>query len=238
MAILVPAYAPLGLRDDPLAVVLTLVLLALSLGVHEAAHAWTAWKCGDPTAKDLGRLTLNPIVHIDLFWTILIPAFFLMTSGFLFGGAKPVPVDFHRLRNPYRDMSIVAFAGPLSNFLLAILFLVLWKVFVLTGLYNNAAESVWLRREDLLPRVLDAAVTLNVLLFVFNLIPIPPLDGSRIMAWLLPPGLRDTYRMIEPYGLLVVFLLIMWGPFGAVLHSLLRTVNGWIEALVSLGGVW
>jgi Zn-dependent protease len=237
LALLAPAFGLLP-GGDPLAIVLTLVLLVLSLGIHEAAHAWAALKCGDPTARDLGRLTLNPLPHIDLMWTIVLPAVFLLTSGFLFGGAKPVPVDFHRLRNPWRDMSFVAFAGPFSNLLLAILFLALWKFFVTTGLYNDASPSVWSRTGDLLPRVLDAAVGLNVLLFVFNLIPIPPLDGSRILTWLLPAGLREPYNAIGGYGLIVVFVLMSWGPFGSLVHSLMRSVDGWIERLVSLGGLW
>ena len=106
--------------------ILTMVLLVISLGIHEAAHAWVAWKCGDSTAKDLGRITLNPLVHIDPVRTILLPVLLYYSTGHAFGGAKPVPVNFHRLRHPWRDMSLVAFAGPASNFLQAIFFLTAW----------------------------------------------------------------------------------------------------------------
>jgi Zn-dependent protease len=130
VAALAPAPFAGALRDDPLSIALLIVLLIVCLGVHEAAHAWVAWKCGDSTARDLGRLTLNPIAHVDLFMTIILPAILIYTTGFIFGGAKPVPVDFHRLRHPWRDMSLVAFAGPLSNFLLAILFAIVWKFLI------------------------------------------------------------------------------------------------------------
>ncbi|MEY4773944.1 MAG: hypothetical protein RIT40_979 [Planctomycetota bacterium] len=234
-----PAVAVIDLTQDPLFVALTLTLLVLSLGVHEAAHAWAADRCGDPTARMLGRLTLNPMAHIDWMWTVIIPAISLLTAGFLFGGAKPVPVDFRRLRSPWRDMSFVAAAGPLSNLILAALFLFLWKATVHGGFYNGAAESIYARPADLLPRVLDALVSVNVLLFVFNLIPVPPLDGSRITAWLLPADLRGPYMSLERYGLLIVFGLIFFVPaFGSLQRSLVRSVEGLLEAIVGLGGVW
>lgn len=234
-----PAVAAVDLSQDPLFVALTLALLVLSLGVHEAAHAWAADRCGDPTARMMGRLTLNPMAHIDWMWTVIIPAISLLTAGFLFGGAKPVPVDFRRLRSPWRDMSFVAAAGPLSNLLLAAVFLVLWKASVYSGFYNGAAESVYSRPADLLPRVLDALVSVNVLLFVFNLIPVPPLDGSRITAWLLPAELRGPYMSLERYGLLIVFGLIFFVPaFGVLQRDIVRSVEGLLEAVVGLGGAW
>ena len=234
-----PAVAVVDLSQDPLFVALTLALLVMSLGIHEAAHAWAADRCGDPTARQMGRLTLNPMAHIDWMWTVIIPAISLLTAGFLFGGAKPVPVDFRRLRSPWRDMSFVAAAGPLSNLLLAAVFLVLWKTAVYSGFYNGAAESVYSRPADLLPRVLDALVSVNVLLFVFNLIPVPPLDGSRITAWLLPADLRGPYMSLERYGLLIVFGLIFFVPaFGALQRDLVRSVERLLEAVVGFGGAW
>lgn len=234
-----PSVAAIDLSQDPLFVALTLALLVMSLGIHEAAHAWAADRCGDPTARMLGRLTLNPMAHIDWMWTVIIPAISLLTAGFLFGGAKPVPVDFRRLRSPWRDMSFVAAAGPLSNLLLAAVFLVLWKAAVYSGFYNGAAESVYSRPADLLPRVLDALVSVNVLLFVFNLIPVPPLDGSRITAWLLPADLRGPYMSLERYGLLIVFGLIFFVPaFGVLQRDLVRSVERLLEAVVGFGGAW
>jgi Zn-dependent protease len=243
LAVVSPAVLPPARLDGEFGVLylaLSLALLILSLGIHEAAHAWAALKCGDPTARDLGRLTLNPIPHIDLWWTILIPGMFLYVSGgrFLFGGAKPVPVDFHRLKNPWRDMSIVAFAGPLSNLILVGVFVALWKFFVTTGYYNGAAEGAYQRQNDLLPAVLMSAVGANAILFVFNLIPLPPLDGSRIMTWLLPSSLRESYNAIGVFGLIGVFLLMRWEPFGDQIRRLTNLVIEWAEKVVSLGGVW
>ena len=196
----------------PLGVALVIAFLVLSLGVHEAAHAWMAWKRGDSTAKDLGRLTLNPIAHIDPVMTVALPAIVYVLSGFVFGGARPVPVNPNRLRSPLRDMSLVALAGPASNVVLAILFLAIYKVFVYTGFYVGAAEFPRARQEQLLPLVLGAAVTFNVLLAIFNLVPIPPLDGSRVMAWILPAPLRESYVGLERLGMMLIFFLIFFFP--------------------------
>jgi Zn-dependent protease len=242
--VIAPAFLPAAPAMEGqfgvLYIVLSLALLVLSLGIHEAAHAWAALKCGDTTARDLGRLTLNPIPHIDLWWTILIPGMFLFVSNgeLLFGGAKPVPVDFRRLRGGWRDMSIVAFAGPLSNLLLVGVFFFLRKFFVTTGLYNGASEGAYQREGDLLPYVLLGAASANAILFVFNLIPVPPLDGSRILTWLLPPNLRESYNAIGGFGILVVFLLMRWDPFARQVYRLTDLVLGWAERAVSLGGVW
>ncbi|MBL8863627.1 MAG: site-2 protease family protein [Planctomycetes bacterium] len=240
-----PAVAPAlpALFDDTFSVlklVLTLAILALSLALHEAAHAWAALKCGDSTARDLGRLTLNPIPHIDLWWTILIPGMILLFSNgaFVFGGAKPVPVDFHRLRNPWRDMSLVAAAGPLSNLVLVFVFVFLWHFFVKTGLYNGAAEDPYLRQGDLLPVVMLQGAFLNALLFAFNLIPIPPLDGSRILTWLLPSSLRESYNAVGGFGILIVFLLMRWQPFARQVYGAMDTALGVAEQAVTLGGRW
>lgn len=222
-----------------LTVVLTIVLLVICLGIHEASHAWVAWKCGDSTAKDLGRITLNPLAHIDLWMTVVLPAMLYYTTGHAFGGAKPVPVSFHRLRHPWRDMSLVALAGPASNLVLAFLFMIAWKFFVKTGLYNGAAETNLDRHQDLLPLVLHSAVGFNILLTVFNLVPIPPLDGSRVMAWLLPASLRESYVRLESVGLFIVFGLLYLSPdFKHFLYNTEDWVFGVIVKVVSLGGLW
>jgi Zn-dependent protease len=239
-AVLPPAPLAADGSIEILSLVLTIVLLVFSLGIHEAAHAWVALQCGDPTARDLGRITLNPIPHIDLWMTILLPALIYYSSGgqYLFGGAKPVPVDFRRLRHPLRDMSIVAVAGPLSNLLLVGFFLVLLKFFVTTGYYNGSAAFPSERNHDLLPKVMLQAVSFNALLFVFNLIPVPPLDGSRIMTWLLPPSLRQPYNSIGIFGLIAVFLLLRWEPFARVVWNAMGLVVRSAEQVVSLGGRW
>ncbi len=228
------AVLPVARLDfDPVELAITMILLVICLGIHEAAHGWVALKCGDPTARDLGRITLNPIPHIDLFMTILLPAMLFIGSGgrMMFGGAKPVPVSFHRLRHPWRDMSLVAIAGPLSNLLLALFFVVAWKFFMRTGFYSDPSE-IGRRAGDFLPRVLESAVWFNAVLAVFNLVPIPPLDGSRVMAWLLPEGLRPAYVSLERYGMIVIFGLLYLSP--SFNHFIGRTVGSLIGFLNNL----
>ena len=233
------AFLPQLSGREPIAIVLIVVFLVLSLGIHEAAHGWVALQCGDPTARDLGRITLNPIPHIDPMWTVLIPAFVYWRTGFMFGGAKPVPVSFHRLRHPWRDMSLVAMAGPLSNLLLAMVFLTGERFFVITGFYNGAAEVPAARAADLLPLVLGEAAYFNVLLAVFNMVPVPPLDGSRIMSWLLPDALREPYNAIGRFGLVIVFgLVFLVPPFQVMLARSIYAVLAFLESVIRLGGLW
>jgi len=216
---------------SPAAIGLIIALLVLSLGIHEAAHGWVANRCGDPTAKDLGRITLNPAAHIDPFMTVLLPLVLFYSAGFVFGGAKPVPVAFHRLRRPYRDMALVALAGPLSNFLLAGFFLVCWWLVV------NVTQ-VWSADMDG-PKVLGAAVGLNLLLAAFNLAPVPPLDGSRVMAWLLPENLRKPYHSLENLGLFLVFFLVFFVPgFQQLIGQMMVLMYRALEYPLTLGGLW
>lgn len=201
------------------------------MGLHEAAHAWVALKCGDTTARDLGRITWNPIPHIDPVMTVILPAFLYFQFGFLFGGAKPVPVNFYNLRRPYRDMALVALAGPATNFLLAILFFLLLKVVVVElGVWDiNMVGS----------RVLQQAVYFNLLLAAFNMIPIPPLDGSRIMAWLMPESLREGYRQMGTLGMPLIFMLVFFVPsFGRALWETIYFLWDVVEYGVTLGGMW
>ena len=214
---------------DPLIlkIVLVIAFLILSLGIHEAAHAYVAHLCGDDTAKDMGRMTLNPIPHIDPFMTILMPAILYATTGFMFGGAKPVPVNYHNLRHPLRDMSLVALAGPLSNVLLAVLFLLVWKVLTYT---------VGMPADALAPQVMLNSVSFNLLLAAFNMIPIPPLDGSRVMAFLLPSDLRETYMRFERFGMLIVFGLLFSGVLWRIITPVIN--SGWALIFEFTGGVW
>jgi Zn-dependent protease len=201
-------------RLSGVGIALVICFLVISLGLHEAAHGWVAWKRGDSTAHDLGRISLNPLVHIDPMMTVVVPTLLYMTTGFIFGGAKPVPVVSERLRKPLRDMMLVALAGPGTNFLLALVFLTIYKAVLVTGLYTP---------KQLLPQVMYASAMFNVLLAVFNLIPIPPLDGSRVMAWVLPEPLRRPYVSLERVGLILIVALIFFVPaFQAVLFSGIR----------------
>ena len=183
--------------------VFVIAFLIISLGLHEAAHAWVAWKRGDSTARDLGRLTLNPIAHIDPFLTIILPTVMALTTGFIFGGAKPVPVNPNRLHHPTRDMMLVALAGPLTNLLLALVFIACRNLAIGLGDYQP---------DQLLVRVLDVSALFNLVLAVFNMLPIPPLDGSRVMTWLLPPALREPYTSLERWGILIVIGVVFFVP--------------------------
>jgi len=182
-----------------------IAVVILSLGIHEYGHALVAYLCGDDTAKREGRMTVNPIVHIDPFMTVLLPAFLYFSTGgrFMFGGARPVPVDPRRLRNPLRDMMLVAIAGPATNVVLAVVFMLLAKTSLTHWGYGP---------EELMPRVLQISALLNLNLAVFNMLPIPPLDGSRVMAYLLPHSLRESYIGLERFGLLLVIVFIFFVP--------------------------
>lgn len=178
-----------------------LTILAFAITIHELAHGWVAYKLGDPTAKYSGRLTLNPLAHIDLVGTIMLPLTIVMLNLITgirlipIGWAKPVPINFQNLRNPKRDMLWVGIAGPCANFTTAVLLALAIK---LPGLSENS----------LLAQLLSLAVLLNLILGVFNLIPIPPLDGSRIVSSLLPWRYTYIYNRIEPYGFIVIIILL------------------------------
>lgn len=199
------------------------VLFAITL--HEAAHGYVARHFGDPTAWQLGRVTLNPIKHIDPLGTIAMPLllYFATAGAFLFGYAKPVPVNFGRLRNPKRDMIWVALAGPGSNLLQAIG----WVLLVYVLLAMGVSERFWLDMGR-------AGVTVNLVMFAFNLFPLPPLDGGRILVGLLPWKQAVAVSRVEPYGFFIVLALVVTGLVGTYwLRPLMNLTGGAIEWLLT-----
>lgn len=192
-----------------------------AITVHEAAHGYAAKHFGDMTAFNAGRITLNPLKHIDLFGTIILPALTVMLGGILFGWAKPVPVDFRRLRNPKKDMLWVAAAGPASNFVMAIFWALVLKFSV------DAPESF------VLPMALmaKAGVTINIVLMVLNLLPLPPLDGGRIAVSLLPMNLARPFAQIERYGFIILIILLFSGVLGRILEPLINLVYALISTI-------
>lgn len=193
------------------------VLLAVT--VHETAHGYAARALGDDTAARAGRLSLNPLRHVDRVGTILVPALLLLIkSPFLFGWAKPVPVRFDRLHSPRRDMMLVAAAGPASNLVMAIA----WTaVIALFQLQDAATPGASLMRD-----MCVAGIAINILLMVLNLVPIPPLDGGRIAVGLLPPPLARVYARLEPWGLLILVALLASGLLGRFLYLPLIAIEG------------
>ena len=189
------------------------VLFAITL--HEAAHAYVARFFGDNTAYAAGRMTLNPLVHIDIFGTIAIPLALYLTTGFVFGYAKPVPVDFGRLRNPKRDMAWVALAGPGANFIMALGWLILGILLVAFGV-----------QEAFPHKVAQAGIIANLLMFAFNLLPIPPLDGGRVLTSLLPNRLAYQFARIEPYGFYIVLALLFF-----------NLLSFWVMPVMQLGRI-
>lgn len=219
--------------------------LLLAITFHEAAHGWVAYKKGDPTARMLGRVTLNPLAHIDPFGTILLPLLLiLMRSPFLFGYAKPVPVNFRLLRDQKRDPVYVAAAGVVTNLALAAASGILLRLIGLLdpdvipkiGDYGIHATGEGALQMALVPLALMcvASVQWNVLLAIFNLIPIPPLDGGRIAVGLLPYRPSQALASIERYGMLILIALFMFDPFG-IIHRIINPVIH-LLTLLFLGG--
>lgn len=186
------------------------ILIAITF--HEVSHGFVAYKLGDPTAKMLGRLTLNPLVHIDIFGTIILPIMLIvLTDGrFVFGYAKPVPINPMNFKNPRKDMAISAAAGPVTNILLAVLSFLIWKT-VLTPLAGVSPEAVADKVLRPLTLIFQAGIVINVVLASFNMIPIPPLDGGRVLTGLLPYKQAATFSRIEPFGFIIVLILIYSG---------------------------
>lgn len=198
----------------------SLPIFLIAVVIHEYAHGWVAYKLGDPTAKDAGRLTLNPIAHIDPVGTVVLPLFLLMMrSPVVFGWAKPVPISYSNLRNPKKDILWVGLAGPASNLGVAFISSLLLKA----GIFASV---------PLVTLFLFYAILINLVLAVFNAIPVPPLDGSRILLGLLPPDFAASYARLEPYGILILFGLMWLG----LIHKVIWPAVLYLAALLGVGG--
>ncbi len=208
-------------------IVVLILPVLFAITVHEAAHGWAADKLGDPTAKQQGRITLNPIRHIDPLGTVILPLGMYLLTGFMFGWAKPVPVNWRNLRNPRRDMALVAIAGPASNLAMALL----WAIGMQTGV-SLLEELPWIAYP--LIYMGTAGIMINSILLVLNLLPILPLDGGRIVASLLPASLAAPYARLEPWGLFIIVALLATGLLGSIIGPLLATVQYLIVSLVGL----
>jgi Zn-dependent protease len=216
-------------------IVVQVLVLVFSVVVHEVAHGWTAWKLGDPTAHDAGRLTFNPIPHIDPVGSILVPLVLSFTGGIMFGWARPVPVHPGRLNNPMNDHPKVAAAGPISNLLLALVFAVLLGLTV--GIGGFPVHGPGGQNEPSLQKFLftmfQTGVMINVVLAVFNLLPLPPLDGSWILSRFLPSEARANYENLRRYGMLIVIgflVLVRYTPLGALFSSaIMGVINPFLD---------
>lgn len=202
--------------------------LLFAITVHEVAHGWVASKLGDKTAQILGRLTLNPIKHIDMIGTIIVPLILLALGGFIFGWAKPVPINPQNFKNPRRDLALVSISGPFSNLIMAFIWAAIMKLGIyLYGIGLHAALPVVLMGQ--------AGIFINLILMILNLIPIPPLDGGHFVSCLLPGRIAYYYDRIEPYGFLILLILIATRILSLIFTPLLILFYRLIASLFGLG---
>ncbi|MGB0909384.1 MAG: site-2 protease family protein [Nitrospirales bacterium] len=213
--------------------------LIFAIVLHEYAHGWVANYYGDPTARLAGRLTMNPLAHIDRMGTIIVPLLcFFMPGGFMIGWAKPVPIQASRLHNPRRDMAYVAAAGPAMNLILAIISAIILGLIVSADSYHAGTAGQEGEKDivDMLLVPLAAmcwfSISINVVLMVFNLLPVPPLDGGRILASVLPPASAMTLHRLEPYGMFVILGIIMLEPRVHIMSTVIGSVRQVLLATV------
>ena len=189
-----------------------------AITVHEIAHGWAANRCGDSTARALGRLTLNPIKHIDPLGTIILPTILYMTGGIIFGWAKPVPVNYNQLKNKRRDMALVALAGPAANLLM----LLLWAM-----IFSSVDNQSDFAGKFILGMAM-IGMWINTILMVLNLLPIPPLDGSQVMNQLLPKPYRDQFERIAPWGMFILIALALSGLLFEMIMPITQSILRWV----------
>ena len=202
------------------------VIFAITL--HEVAHGWVASFFGDQTARLSGRLTLNPLKHIDPVGTVLVPLLLLTVSNFIFGWARPVPVDPRNLHHPRRDLAFVAAAGPISNVLMALC----WAGIARLGLFLSIGENIWLGEP--LRYMGNAGILINVILAVLNIIPLPPLDGGKILMSVVPRRMSWYLTRIEPYSFFILILLLITGVLSKIMFPLVALLNDLIMNLFGL----
>ncbi len=208
-------------------IIIAAIPIIFAITVHEVAHGWVASKLGDPTAKLAGRLTLNPVKHVDLLGTIAVPLIMIALTPFAFGWAKPVPVDWRNLRQPRRDMALVAAAGPGAN----VIMLALWTL-LLSSMATTGSDISYL--ATVLIEMAKVGIIINIVLIALNLLPLPPLDGSRIVTSFLSPGAAYKYNLLERWGLPILVVLIFTGVLGKILHPLIGFMLSIVNTL--LGG--
>ena len=206
-------------------IVVAAVPIIFAITVHEVAHGWVASRLGDPTARDAGRLTLNPVKHIDPLGTVVVPLVMIVLTPFAFGWAKPVPVDWRNLKQPRRDMALVATAGPGAN----VVMLLFWTL-LLSALFTPGAAVSW--QENLLMEMAKVGVIINIVLITLNLLPLPPLDGSRIVTAFLSPAAAQKYNTLERWGLPILIVLIFTGVLGKILHPLIGFMLSIVNTLL------
>ena len=207
-------------------IIVAAVPIIFAITVHEVAHGWVASKLGDPTAKLAGRLTLNPVKHIDPLGTIVVPLVMIVLTPFAFGWAKPVPVDWRNLDSPRRDMALVAAAGPGAN----IVMLLLWTLLLSVVFTEGIAVSY---QENLLIEMAKVGIIINIVLIALNMLPLPPLDGSRIVTAFLSPAAAYKYNLLERWGLPILVVLIFTGVLGKILHPLIGFMLSIVNTLLS-----
>jgi Zn-dependent protease len=208
-------------------IAVSIIPLVFAITLHEAAHGWMANRLGDGTAKMMGRLSINPLRHIDPVGTVLVPMIMFLLGGFIFGWAKPVPVNTRNFKDPRKDMAAVAVAGPMSNLLMALAWAIVWKL-----TYFLPESMLWAA----VPLALmgQIGVLFNLILMVLNLLPIPPLDGSRVLAWLVPPRIASQLDRMEPFGIFIILALLFLGLWQFVISPATSWIGNLIMHLVNL----